>query len=458
VEVGFETIGNATIIAYDQGPILVTDPWLRGPAYFGSWNFSHEIPDEQLLAARNCPYAWISHGHPDHLSSKSLGLLKTKTLLLPDHVGSRIATDLRNEGYNVRVLQDKTWYKLSDRIRVLCLADYNQDGILLIDINGRLLVNLNDSSDRGWGHFVRKVVQQYKISFLLRLSGYGDADMINIFDESGERLLPVHVAQKLPVGREISLMMRDFRTKYFIPFSSMHCYQRSDSAWANEYTTGMADYTADFDPRTGTMLPAFIRYDCLTDTYKTLDPPAREERIHAPEEFGDNWQEPLLPDDGPAIRSYFTSIEHLSEHFDYLNFRVAGQDNIVALGKREFERGLTFEVPRNSLMTAINYHVFDDLLIGNFMRTVLHGKFGQAVLYPDFTPYVAKYADNGLAKSKEEVADYFRKYRQRAPFEYLRGRIRNLAKDVIRDRFAADSSTYRLVRRSYHLLKTARPS
>ena len=74
----------------------------------------------------------------------------------------------------------------------------------------------------------------------MRLSGYGDADMINIFDEGGERLLPVRAAQRLPVGREVSVMMRDLRATYFIPFSSMHRYQRSDSAWANEHTTGLA--------------------------------------------------------------------------------------------------------------------------------------------------------------------------------------------------------------------------
>ena len=48
-------------------------------------------------------------------------------------------------------------------------------------------------------------------------------------------------------------------------------------------------------------------------------------------------------------------------------------------------------------MTCIEYEIFDDLLIGNYMKTTLHGDV--AGLYPDFSPYVAKFADNG-AKSK----------------------------------------------------------
>ena len=37
MQLGFETIGNATLIAFDEGPVLATDPWISGSAYFGSW-------------------------------------------------------------------------------------------------------------------------------------------------------------------------------------------------------------------------------------------------------------------------------------------------------------------------------------------------------------------------------------------------------------------------------------
>jgi L-ascorbate metabolism protein UlaG (beta-lactamase superfamily) len=71
---GFETIGNATIIAYDGNPILATDPWINGDAYFGSWGLSHEVPPEQLAAIKACKYYWISHGQfelvVDHRSQR----------------------------------------------------------------------------------------------------------------------------------------------------------------------------------------------------------------------------------------------------------------------------------------------------------------------------------------------------------------------------------------------------
>jgi hypothetical protein len=453
MDIGFETIGNATLICHDRAPVLITDPWIGGSAYFGSWTFSHEIPEEQMQAIRQAPYVWVSHGHPDHLNRDSLPFLREKTILLPDHVGGRIAADLKDEGYRPHVMRDRTWYSLSDRIRVLSIADCYQDGILLIDINGRLLVNLNDTSDRGWGDFVRREIRQYKTSFLLRLSGFGDADMINVFDHGGNRI-PPPAAKRHPVGKQIAFQLQMFPTRYFIPFSSMHRYQRADSVWAEEYTTKLSDYPVGFDSDRSQLLPAFVRYDCGNDTYLPLSPVEKSVEIHAPSEFGDDWGEQLGAADLQKITKYFRVIEHLSEHFDFLNFRVGGKDNIVELSARQFNRAITFEVPKHSLMTAVQWEIFDDLLIGNFMKTTLLGNFNRTGLYPDFTPYVAKYADNGRAKTKQELEIYFTTYRKRAPFEFLRAQIERKTRDLIRGSFDPDSAMYRLVRRTYITMRT----
>ena len=61
-------------------------------------------------------------------------------------------------------------------------------------------------------------------------------------------------------------------------------------------------------------------------------------------------------------------------------------------------------------MKAINYEIFDDLLIGNFMRTTF---FGLHSLYDfDFNPLLTKYADNGKAKTEEEVHRYINEYKK----------------------------------------------
>ena len=52
----FETIGSAIVIAYDDRPVLTTDPWIRGDAYFGSWGQDYEIPTTQMQAIQDAEF------------------------------------------------------------------------------------------------------------------------------------------------------------------------------------------------------------------------------------------------------------------------------------------------------------------------------------------------------------------------------------------------------------------
>ena len=68
-------------------------------------------------------------------------------------------------------------------------------------------------------------------------------------------------------------------------------------------------------------------------------------------------------------------------------------------------------------MTAINFEIFDDLLIGNFMKTTLHDM--QSLYEGDFNLYLSKYADNGRAETISELEEYFKLYKQRFGREYI---------------------------------------
>jgi L-ascorbate metabolism protein UlaG (beta-lactamase superfamily) len=417
-ELGFDTIGNATLIAYDGGPVLATDPWLDGPAYFGSWWLSHEVPAEQRAQIEQAQYIVVSHGHPDHLSYPSLERLRDKKILVPDHHGGRIADQLRADGFEVQVLPDRRWVELSDRVRILAIGDPNQDGVLLVDIDGVLVVDANDASDRGWGSLVRKIVRQHPRSFLLALSGYGDADMINYFDADGERILPA-AAAKRPPGAAIQRRVEWFGVRWFVPFASMHRYRRTDSVWADSYTTPAHAHADGFASTRAEILPAFVRYDCVRDIATPIAPPPSPSTLHDPEEFGDSWDEPLQPDDVDAIARYFGAIHTLRRRVDQLTFRVGGVDHSFTTGSGS-NRSVRFETPRASLRKAVDWEIFDDLLIGNYMRTTLLGDWHGRDLSAHFTPYVAKYADNGRAKTPAGLRAYRAAYFTRAPLDMLR--------------------------------------
>jgi hypothetical protein len=452
MDCGFETVGNATLIVYDKEPILATDPWLKGSNYFGSWVLSHIIGDEQLENINKCKYLWLSHGHPDHIQMESLSALKNKIVLVPDHVGSRIKNDLLAEGFNVQVIEDRKWVRLSERVQVICIVDYNQDAVLLVEINGRLVVNLNDSKAFGHQSFIKKIIRQFSKSFLIMLTGHGDADMINFFDEDKKRIAPVQ-KDLYPLGKAIAEKVDGLGAKYFIPFSSMHRYQREDSLWANEYVTQLDEYEKGYESKNSKILPAFIQYDCTLDTWKALNPQSTPTTIVSPKDFGDDWSENLEKSELELARKYFQSIEHFYDHFDFITLKVGGQSHHIELRSKNFKKGITFEAPRQSLVSTIQYKVFDDLLVGNFMKATLHGNWPQSKFYPDFTPYISKYADNGGARTKEELKVYFREYRKRAGLDYFVHRFEETTKNIVRKSVPQNSLAFQNLKRIYWQVK-----
>jgi AAA+ ATPase superfamily predicted ATPase len=75
------------------------------------------------------------------------------------------------------------------------------------------------------------------------------------------------------------------------------------------------------------------------------------------------------------------------------------------------------------------------------------------MLYPQFTRYVGKYADNGRAKSAAEVKQYFQEYRHRAPLDYLRHRLQHQTAQAIKTRIDADSEAYRLAQKAWWFIR-----
>ena len=103
-------------------------------------------------------------------------------------------------------------------------------------------------------------------------------------------------------------------------------------------------------------------------------------------------------------------------------------------------------------MKAVNYEIFDDLLIGNFMRTTF---FGLNSLYDyDFSPLVGKYADNGKAKTEKEVYQYINEYKKRVGRQFIFETFLDKSANIL-NRFLTnrDSRARRLIKLIYYKIK-----
>ena len=432
---GFETIGNATVTVFDDVPILTTDPWINGKPYFGSWGHKYQIPETQLENIHKCKYIWLSHGHPDHIDPDSFDIFENKTILIPDHYGDRIYKDLKKKYKCIKLISNK-WFELTKNIKIKSFADWNQDACLIIDINNKdLIFNLNDGSGLGWSKTIKKILSNYENRFLLKLVNWGDADMINIYNHHNEFILPL-AAEKKSCGESYNYYMKKWNCNFGIPFSSFHTYVRKDSCKMNKFTTPLIQHYKNFNSSKSNLLPAFIVWDSNKNDYTKIDPKELNETVIEPEKFGDNWSDNLDKNDESILIDYIQKFDHLKKKFGFINFRIGNKDLNIKLSKRK--EGFQFHTPRNSLIFSIQNGIFDDLLIGNFMKTQL---IEVPSLYPDFTPYVAKYGDNGLSKSTKELKEYFNYYKFNS-LNFWTDYLRIKSEDIIRPKLEAYKKVY----------------
>lgn len=434
--IGFETIGNATVTCFDDGPVLSTDPWIDGEPYFGSWGQPYTIPDDQIKNISNSKYIWLSHGHPDHINGKSFKFFKDATLLIPDHHGDRIFNYFSPRFKTIK-LKSNEWFQVSKNIRVKSFADWNQDASLIIDILGKdCILNQNDGSLLGWKKTIKKIISNYENRFLLKLVNWGDADMINLYDESGNFIVP-EAAKKPPLGLSYLQHMKSLGCNFAIPFSSFHKYIREDSIQMNKFITPLEKHYEEFSSQSHYLLPAHIVWDSIAKDYiKILNEPSKSKTV-SPEIYGDNYSDILEPAEKKLISKYFRSFNHLSKHFGCIIFSVGNQETSIKLSNKK--PTIHFHAPRSSLVKAVTYEIFDDLLIGNFMKTTLVDCNN---LYPDFTPFVGKYGDNGMAKSHAELKDYFNYYKLNSA-NYWRDILEINTETFIRQIISNDSALYK---------------
>ena len=141
-------VGHASLFIKDDSgnPLLLTDPWLLGSAYWRSWWLQHYPSKEEFNEFQNVKYCYVTHEHPDHFHTPSIKKLGKKPVYLSPNLPEENITKYLNElGFNSKVLQSKKWHKISETVNILSIPLFNDDSCLLIDTPNAFIINLNDS-------------------------------------------------------------------------------------------------------------------------------------------------------------------------------------------------------------------------------------------------------------------------------------------------------------------------
>ena len=422
----FETLGNASILVTRDGKsVLATDPWLTGTCYFGSWALDHPLSQSQIKNIQDAEWVWISHGHPDHLHDESLCLLPAgKKILLPDHYTNDIANHVRELGFDVTVLPYREWFRLSPDIRVLCIDNVNQDAILVIEADGSLIIDLNDSPLCGELGFLRRLISRYQAekTWLLALCSV-DADMFNFVDAAGESLSGPPEERKPGAIWTVARTAARLGVRNFCCSSSQHIYVRADSAWANPYRIGWSDMHKHWSRPEIRLIEPFVTVDLASGDYARNHPEQlSDESQITSTTSADDWESCLTEAEWERVRSFVGRFQLIRKYVDQITFHVGNEMRCIPINSNanhKTARDIVFHVPKASLLTTIEYGYFDDLLIGNFMKVRLIN----TRLYPKFTPLVAKIGGNAKVYTRWHYYGFLWRYFRRNPIGMTRYRL-----------------------------------
>ena len=200
-----------------KGFSLLTDPWLCGPAFFGSW-MHYPAPIVNVSTLR--PDAiWISHEHSDHFHEPTLDHFDRSTpIYVPDFPNRRLIKRLTALGFeDIGPMPFGEGIELSEHIRLTCFepGSLSNDSIVLIELDGFRMLNLNDA---GINHRLASLVAPVDMVasfFVPGASGYpwtwthlSQKQKVDISQRTAEGLLQM-----------LKQAMTLYGAKYLLPFA-----------------------------------------------------------------------------------------------------------------------------------------------------------------------------------------------------------------------------------------------
>ena len=174
VDLGFETIGNASRRRARREPRPGHRPWIRGVGLLRQLAAAHtnaSVPSTTPCRPRSSCVALA--GHSDHLNLESLPRLREHPILLPDHTVAASPAISPGLGYRVAGAAVGQWLPITDRLRVASHRRLRPGRASLVDVDGRLVVNPTTPATaavaRSWPREQRRLLERSACSVPHRL-------------------------------------------------------------------------------------------------------------------------------------------------------------------------------------------------------------------------------------------------------------------------------------------------
>ena len=146
-------VGNAALLVEWNSLNLLFDPWIEGPATFGSWSI-YPPSNTTVDDLPKIDVIMISHEHSDHLHEFTLSKFdKDILILVPDVDNNRLSLRLKKMGFNNIVsLHSGISHPINEMVKITSFNSGSvwSDNIFYLQLGNFSILNVNDAGFN-WG-------------------------------------------------------------------------------------------------------------------------------------------------------------------------------------------------------------------------------------------------------------------------------------------------------------------
>ena len=211
---------NHACLIFTLGEIsFATDPWLIGSAFCNGWWLAEPSPEDSFDQVNKCDFIYISHNHPDHLHTETLGYIRKDMPILTADFVSESTKNLLQELQFDNILAMDFFSALTDKdkeisLSVLKSGDFRDDSGLFVQ-NGQFKCLLTvDSNFLDFARFPQ--VDLLCSSFAGGASGF-PLCFENYTDQEKKSVV---VRNRGAIKATNSINIKATKAKYFMPYAS----------------------------------------------------------------------------------------------------------------------------------------------------------------------------------------------------------------------------------------------
>ena len=213
-------LNHATTQLSNNNLSIVTDPWLKGPAFSTGWWLDQPSTTDSIQLLVNADYIYISHNHPDHLHPETLNLLDKKTkIIVGDFYSKSCEKYLRSLGFtNIYSLEFNYIYELKKDFQICIFksGDFRDDSGIYLNISGVETLMTVDSNFLN-SHILPKNIDLLLTSFAGGASGFP----LCYNNYNLNQKLKISKRNKLAIRASVLGYLNATLPKHYMPYAGM---------------------------------------------------------------------------------------------------------------------------------------------------------------------------------------------------------------------------------------------